>query len=134
MFELFSKCCSCRRWMVLHPSRQNKHIQALVQCDNSYLFSQACMCKQNKQTHTCNTPFTPYTDKHSLSSPALVIMDVHILNHSDNYSPVFVYQSLCVLVACSAECFPAGGGSDLERMQWKGRGVTTIKAAGSGLK
>lgn len=73
MFELFSKFCSWRRWMVLHPSRQNKHIQALVQCDNPYLFSQACMCKQNKQTHTCNTPLTPYTDKHNLSLLPLLL-------------------------------------------------------------
>lgn len=58
--------------------------------------------------------------------------------HAEPLRQLFLCESVsvcrCELVVCSAQCFPAAGGSDLERMRWKGRGVAAVKPAGSGRK
>lgn len=85
------------------------HIQPIVQysTDTSFL-CQSCTVYAlvHKHTHV-HIRFTPYTYKHSLSG-TLVIMDVHMLNHSDNYSCVSlsVCQSVHVYV-CGSVLFAA---------------------------
>lgn len=77
-----------RIWAVAldHTKTRSQHLK---------LFPQDCVSTVDKQTHTCNHPLFTSRQKQPVCYP--VIMDVHMLNRSDNYS--------CVCVCCCLRCY-----------------------------
>lgn len=67
-----------------HTKTRSQHLK---------LFPQDCVSTVDKQTHTCNHPLFTSRQKQPVCYP--VIMDVHMLNRSDNYSCVCVCVVVC---------------------------------------
>lgn len=76
----------------------------------TFSLSQECKytVKRQTQTHTCTHTLYPLHRQTQPMSGTLVIMDIHMLNHSDNYSCVslFVWQSVYVYM-CECVLFAA---------------------------
>lgn len=83
------------------------------------------LCKHSRQTQHVQPPFTS-RQKHCL------LPRYYGHPHAEPFRQLFLCVSVCVCVLSlfAMLCFPAGGGSDLERMQWNGRSVQPLNQQG----
>ena len=82
--------------VALHHTNTETHIQHIAHCDTSYFPSQECKYMLNRQNTNTHTLYPLRRQTRPMSGP-LVIMDVHMLNHSDDYSCVSLCACVCVL-------------------------------------
>lgn len=85
------------------------------------------LCKHSRQANSHVPPPFTSRQKQPVCYPCY-----YGCRHAEPFRQLFL--RVCVLLLFAMLCFPAGGGSDLERMQWKGRTVAAVKPAGLGLK